>query len=375
MQDGSGHGWKDSTSSDIEFIKLFNRFASDRRFSGTYKPVFLKSLLDLGKYKEDESNGGLVGSEWVHMQDDKVIVDLNFVATRFLKYYWDMEYSFKFRQSSNRNDANIRKIIRRITVNEDKKPPTREQIANSDNDELRKEVIMESMKREVMKHILTPMPNLFEKVKGRPMSIKFDRNIIGFFDRHRDTVLSIINHKLVVELEKYNSMTPRIATKVSYEHAVRPPIPKIDKHLVLWSQGDERCFYCNEPRNKTHFDHVIPYNHVGSHDVYNIVASCQECNCSKHDKLPTSDLFDKVVGRNNSLKSMIDPDKSPDSAAAPDPRLLGALGKMVEYAEETYREEYRRCEMVYCAATYGNQEKFRPDPPWADRRVPLRSQA
>lgn len=362
MQDGSSHGWKDSTSSDLEFIKKFDGFASDRRLSSTYKPVFLKSLLDLGRYREDGVNDGLVGSEWVRIQGDKVVVDLNFVATRFLKYYWDMEYSFKFRQSSDWQDANIRKIIRRIAVNKDKKPPTREQIANNENDELRKEVIRRSIKPEVMKHILTPMPGFFEKVEGRPMSIKFDRSIIGFLDRHRDTVLSIINHKLVVELEKYNSMTPRIATKVSYEHAARPPIPKDDRDLVLWSQGNERCFYCNEPRNETHFDHVIPYNHVGSHDVYNIVASCQECNCSKHDKLPANDLFDRVVGRNNRLKSMVGPGTPADTAAAPDLGLLEALGKMKEYAEETYREEYRRCEMVYCAAAYGNQEKFRPDP-------------
>ena len=361
MQDGRAQGWKDSTGSDLEFIKKFDGFARDRKLSSTYKPVFLKSLLDLGDYKEGGSNDGLVGSEWIRVQGKKVIVDLNFIATRFLKYYWDMEYGFKFRQSSDWNDANIRKIIRRIAVNKDKKPPTREQIANGENAELRKEVIRRSIKPEVMKHILTPMPDFFEKVEGRPMSIKFDRNIIGFLSRHRDTILSIINHKLVVELEKYNSMTPRIATKVSYEHTVRPPIPKDDKDLVLWSQGNDCCFYCTEPRNETHFDHVIPYNHVGSHDVYNIVASCQECNCAKHDKLPTDDLFDKVVGRNNRLKSMIDPDK-PINSSVMDPDILAMLGKMKEYAEDTYREEYKRCERVYCAAAYGNQEKFRPDP-------------
>ena len=355
MQDGNSTGWKEGTGSDLEFISMFDAFASDRHLSSTYKPVFLKSLLDLRHYVEGGSNEGLAGSEWVHVRGDKVVVDLNFVATRFLKYYWDMEYSFKFRQSSDWQDANIRKIIRRMGERRDKKPPTREQIASDENAELRKEVIRRSIKPEVMVHIKTKMPNLFQK-EGRSMSITLDRNILGFLGRHHDTVLSIINHKLVTELEKYNRMTPRIATKVSFENAVRPPIPKDEKDLVLWSQGDDRCFYCGRLRNETHFDHVIPYNYVFSNDVYNIVASCQECNCAKHDRLPADDLFGGVVDRNGRLKSMVEGDMPGDSSLAQDAGLLEALSAMSGYAEDQYRILYESCE-----ATYSRGEKFRPD--------------
>jgi len=360
MQDGDSPEWRGSTNSDLEFIKMFNAFASDRHLSSTYKPVFLKSLLDLGRYREGEPNDGLVGSEWIHVRGDKVVVDLNFVATRFLKYYWDMEYSFKFKQSSDWHDANIRKIVRRMGERRDKKPPSREQIAGAENAELRKEVIRRSIKPEVMVHIKTKMPDLFQK-EGRSMSITLDRNILGFLDRHHDTILSIINHKLVIELEKYNSLIPRIATKISYEQTTRPPIPKDDKDLVLWSQGDDRCFYCERLRNGTHFDHVIPYNHIWSHDIYNIVASCQECNCSKHDRLPADDLFENVVERNGRLKSMTEQDTPADPAIAGDQGLLEALGKMKEYAEDQYRAEYEKCAAAYCASAYGNQERFRPD--------------
>jgi len=334
---------------------MFDAFAGDRNLQSTYKPIFLKSLLDLRHYVEGGSNDGLVGSEWIHVRGDKVVVDLNFVATRFLKYYWDMEYSFKFRQSSDWQDANIRKIIRRIGERRDKKPPTREQIAGAENAELRKEVIRRSIKPEVMVHIRTKMPDLFQR-EGRSMSITLDRNILGFLTRHHDTVLSIINHKLVIELEKYNGMMPRIATKVSFESAIRPPIPKDEKDLVLWSQGDDCCFYCKSLRNETHFDHVIPYNFVGSNDVYNIVASCQECNCAKHDRLPADDLFDGVVDRNDRLKSMTEEGMPKGSSLARDAGLLGALGAMSGYAEDQYKILYESCE-----ATYSKGEKFRPD--------------
>ena len=62
-------------------ISEFNRFFSSKSLASTYKPTFVKCLLDLGDYKEDE------GSQWIEKQDGSLIVDLNFVAARFLRYY------------------------------------------------------------------------------------------------------------------------------------------------------------------------------------------------------------------------------------------------------------------------------------------------
>jgi len=381
MQASNAPKWDGGTNDDLEFIKMFNAFAGDRRMSSTYKPVFLKSLLDLRKYKEGEPNGGLVGSEWIRMERNKVVVDLNFIATRFLKYYWDMEYSFKFRQSNE--NVNILKIIHDIGERKDKRPLTKRQIASGEKSKLRQRVISDSLRPEVMVHIKTKMENLFQAEKNS-MYIEFDRNILGFLERHHDTVLSIINHKLVTGLEKYNKMTPRIATKVSYDKTGRPPIPNSIKSLVSWYQKDCLCFYCKNPLVKTHFDHVIPYNFVGSHDVYNIVASCQECNCVKHDRLPDERHFGRVIGRNNGLEtafnlwskdtsfsdSVIDHDGEAESTtgyvtsgigAFQDPERLKALKTMEEYAEDQYKILYENC-----ATSYAKNQKKWPDP--SDRK-------
>ena len=64
----------------IIMISEFNRFFSSKSLASTYKPTFLKCLLDLGDYRTDE------GSQWVSENGDSFIVDLNFVAARFLRY-------------------------------------------------------------------------------------------------------------------------------------------------------------------------------------------------------------------------------------------------------------------------------------------------
>ncbi len=57
------------------------RFFQKTNMVSTYKPMFLKALLDLGDFKEHE------GSQWVKDNGKNLEVDLNFVAVRFIYYY------------------------------------------------------------------------------------------------------------------------------------------------------------------------------------------------------------------------------------------------------------------------------------------------
>ena len=56
----------------------FERFFHSNSMVSTYKPMFLKALLDLGDFREDE------GSQWIEEDGDNLIVDLEFVAARFI---------------------------------------------------------------------------------------------------------------------------------------------------------------------------------------------------------------------------------------------------------------------------------------------------
>ena len=298
------HAQEESTDPDTEYVRMFNQFFMRGKMSSTYKPVFLKCLLDLSKYHVGGSNSNLAGSKWIEVDGDVLTLDLNFIAARFAKYYWDMEHSFRLKQSPNRTDASIVRIVReRHKLRSYKKPPTVGELSTRANEDLRKNVINSSIKPQVLKYLLTDMKNLYIRQKGTN-KIVFNTNIIAFLKDHRAIIKHGINYKLATHLEKFNKMTPQIAAKLddedNYPSRYLHPVAR----RVLDREQEERCFYCDSGYGrlkKRHIDHVIPYNYVFSTETYNCVAACASCNLRKHDRLPHADLFEDITRRNHDL--------------------------------------------------------------------------
>ena len=71
-----------------------NRFFKSKKMAATLKPTFLKCLLDIGDCKREE------GSQWVNQTQNDYEVDLNFVAVRFIRYYWPLKFIFKIKQAA-----------------------------------------------------------------------------------------------------------------------------------------------------------------------------------------------------------------------------------------------------------------------------------
>jgi hypothetical protein len=44
------------------------------------------------------------------------------------------------------------------------------------------------------------------------------------------------------------------------------------------------CQYCGSKKKPLHCDHIMPISRGGSNDPSNLIAACQRCNLSKHDK-------------------------------------------------------------------------------------------
>src|SRR5690606_31184254 len=65
---------------------------------------------------------------------------------------------------------------------------------------------------------------------------------------------------------------------------------------------DNSCFYCRTKSLKEyHMDHVIPFNYLYQTEIFNIVPACNTCNSSKSDRLPTLEIFERVIERNKKL--------------------------------------------------------------------------
>ena len=301
--------------------------------SSTYKPVFLRALLDVGDLFDGKKSKNLIGTQWLERKDGKLLVDLNFIAVRFAKYYWDMEYSFRLRQSQHPRDANITRIIKDVHE-PGTKPPTMDDLAMDDMDYFRKLVIRTSIRPQVLTHLLTNMDGLYEKVDSTTISL--DDDIIEFLYTHRILLRNGINNVLGKYLEKLNHMTPQISNKIDGERTIRSVLKSsIQLQMRKWQNSE--CFYCKNKFKSPHVDHIIPYNFVFTTDLYNCTLACQHCNCTKSDKLPSRDLFDDVLERNREINDYF--------------RSIDIL-----YNEDSYIQLFETCVVEY----NGDDDFFNP---------------
>lgn len=310
---------------------MFSRFFNSAKIASTYKPVFLRALLDVGDLADEAKLDNVVGKEWLKLSSGRLFVNLNFVAVRFAKYYWDMEYSFKLKQSQDRQDANILKTIRKAH-DPKKRPPTTKTLASDSMSGFRTAVIRRSIRPEVLVHLKRDMPYLYRKES--PDEISFDARIVKYMNRNKILLRHGLNYMISGYLEKINLGIPNITQKVGHNADLirRPQLcTNVVKRMYDWQES--LCFYCKKPFEKRHVDHVIPFNFVFSTELYNCVLSCQRCNCKKSNTLPHKDQFDKVVTRNREKSDYM-------------------REQRIAYDEGSYCMLFKKCEIEY------NDKKF-----------------
>jgi hypothetical protein len=296
------------------YLLRFNSFFNSEKLSSTYKPVFVKSLITLSDY--DERNlERLAGHKWITRQDDKLKINLNFIAVRYIQYFWDLYFKFRSKQSHSPQDANINRILRNLK--KVAKTPTLRSLAGEEFSSLRQEVIRNSIKPEVLFH-LDRNQDLYQRVSHEDY-IVLDYCIIPFFKKYKAILTSALNFMITRYLEKIN-FVPRIAEKVSGS-IPRTYLTSEEKRILL--KIHDACFYCNAEALSYYMDHVIPFNFIYQTEIFNIVPACVNCNSRKSDRLPSQEIFNRVKERNRMLSLRED------------------------YTEEWYQKLYETCIASY----------------------------
>ena len=301
----------------------FNTFFNSEKLSSTYKPFFVKSLVAISDYDEQNLRK-LIGHRWIKRQDHKLRVNLNFIAIRYIQYFWDLHFKFRLRQSHSPQDANINKIFG--DLKNIRRTPTPSSLAGEEFAALRDEVIRNSIKPEVLIH-LDKQKDLYERVLHEDY-IVVDYSIVPFFAKYKGILISALNFMITRYLEKIN-FVPRIAEKVS-GNIPRTLLTHDEKQTIL--KMHDSCFYCNAKKLNYSMDHVVPFNFIYQTEIFNIVPSCINCNSKKLDRLPTQKIFDEVKVRNKRL----------------------TLRK--DYTEDWYQKLYESCIMSY----HGTRPYFSP---------------
>jgi len=295
-------------------IEQFNRFFNKQSLASTYKPTFVKCLLDIGDCKDGE------GKEWVKNNGKYYTVDLNFIVARFLKCYHPLKFKYKLKQEATRNTIAIYDILESYKdLVGIKSPPSLKKFCSEKFSEIRKITIKNSA---IQKQV---MPKLLKDCKiyehdSKKIIIK--KEVVDYMKHNRNVLISALNNMIAIYLEKCNKKIPDISTKLLEKIHRKKLEPTIFEKII--SLQNSYCFYCKKEFSSFEQEHFIPWNFIPQTENYNIVPACKKCNRSKWDKLPEKKYLIEIIDRNKKLENL-----------------------PVEYSEEFMRTTYENCRTEY----------------------------
>ena len=221
------------------------------------------------------------------------------------KYYWNQIIFFDLNQSPNPSNP---PIICQIVKNEiDKhaklKPILFTRIENRIEIPVKK--VSDVLSKDVSHRFLTIGSRNFEiyELKGRTINVLEPE----VFRKYSDILFELINYRWAQKLEDCNS-SPRISKKVrgtDRGKIERGNLSKFKQYLYL-ENPERRCFITGERiSDDESVDHVIPWSHLYSDDLWNLVLVKKGANSSKSNKIPDERLIKKLEKRNQRLLELL----------------------------------------------------------------------
>ena len=200
----------------------------------TYKGAFLYALSDIRFYNDEE----LVGKEWIHPEGKQTKINLDFIAIRFARYYWEVidtgirHVPKKMADEKNpERDVNIVGLIQEIRKKiQSGHIPSLQELSSGDMAEFRKDIITKSFK-EPLDHLFPIFLGLFENDKKR--TIRIDSDLMDFMKNNNEYIRTQIGIKTQKHLDKINSKTKMKDISISMDNPFYKYIRKHTPALFL----------------------------------------------------------------------------------------------------------------------------------------------
>ena len=263
--------------------------------NGTYKFAFARALLEYcakaeyGKYE----------------------ISYDFLAEKFLSYYWHQECKFRMRQGF-RDDAplGVIRVIRRAF-------PDDKYRKYSDIPEKEKAKAIGLIRRSVFgtaKSQTSIVLHAFQSLDGMFMEDKMfydyddDMGIVQikpeafrFFRENHRALLKAVFWEWVRFLERINNSLPMLAAKIERFIQERGSISSFRQQYLNEGFG---CFYCGCELDEKNIevDHFLPWSYIFEDEGWNLVPSCMTCNRKKSDRIPEDKFVTALLQRNHTWK-------------------------------------------------------------------------
>lgn len=309
-----------------DLARNLNGFFAKRTLASTYKPYFLKAILELSGYK----SGSLTsGKGWITETDDGLLVKLDFIASRFGFHYWDPHFKFRLKQSVNpREDVHIYRILEDMQrdLGGRGNRPKITVFCSPKHAGMRSRIISRCIKPDVLERLLKDCP--IYKISDDRNSILIPYEILRHMELNRPVLENALDFVIAEYLEMCNN-APQIATKISEK---KPPTSlQVGIFRRITESQNGACFYCKK-RPIDVQEHVIPKDYVWETKPHNIVGACDKCNREKwHNRLPTHGIFQQVLERNDDLLEFM---------------------KAYGYSRASYEIQYKNCRLDYARKSW-----------------------
>ncbi len=282
-----------------EFLSILRHGNKDN----TYKFALARALLD---YSTGRGSDGALE------------VPYEYLADKFLEYYWHQECKLRLKQDSHKaKSPKAIQAIRRVWGANT--PGSFELLDNEDKAEARSMIL-----RDVFGHARSKTSLVvprFQKIKRGGVHVKADTfydysdddqmiclkpKALEFLRANHVALRGLVTLEWAKFLEAKNPLLPMMVAKVEKYEASRGSLAPVRRSLLEHSC---HCFYCRSrlERRRTDVDHLIPWSYMFSDSWWNLVLACRRCNGKKSDSLPQDEFLDSLVRRNRQYEYRVKP--------------------------------------------------------------------
>lgn len=285
-----------NTSDDYNMIQGFQSILRYGAKHGTYKFALARAILE---HCNDKKNYSM----------NKYEITYEYLADKFLKYYWHQVCKFKMKQDfSPQRETMAVQIIRKIF--DESSPVSFNLIQQKDRKNAREQILhhvfgsIKSKKSQVVPKFQkikvgsrSEEHNIFYNYSNDEKKIILKPKAFEFFSKHNGILSGFVLVEWAKFLERINGNLPCLVAKIEMDPTKRKNLTKARKILL---DHVNNCFYCNdqlEPKY-IHVDHFIPWSYIFEDCEWNLVLACSDCNLKKSDSLAESDFKKELINRN-----------------------------------------------------------------------------
>ena len=284
--------------------KIFVSILRNGRKDNTYKFALARALLEYCKETSYDEN------------DAHRVIPYEYLADKFLKYYWHQECKFKIKQ-----DFKIKstpKVIQAIRDVFNDSVPADFDLVDEEQKSLAKRTILKTVFGNEKSKTSLVVPRFQKIVEGRysnltkvfydyddaAKKITLYPEAFRFFKDNNSLLSLAVLAEWAKFLEKINGSLPNLIAKIEQED---PQRRSLSKYRDAYLTHTNHCFYCGD-RLETgyiHVDHFVPWSYIFADDAWNLVLACQDCNLKKSGSLPDPSWEGCLVDRNKKYRDQI----------------------------------------------------------------------